>query len=236
MNFRDIGIIIAKKPLKEYSSIILLCTKDHGLYSGVINDASRKARFIYQIGNLVDFYWKARLEEHIGSLKCEMIKSYGNYLMNNKTKLYAFNSIISIIKIAFHERELHNNFFLSFKQYLDNLVTSFNFVEYIKIELGILMHAGYGLQLERCAVTESNNDLCYVSPKSGRAVSRSVGAKYANQLLPLPHFLTSDIYTAPSIEQKKQALKLTSYFLNRYFLCDNKSWCIARNMFIGHIL
>jgi DNA repair protein RecO (recombination protein O) len=236
MNFQDIGIIIAKKPLKEHSSIVLLFTKEHGLYSGVIYEASYKSRSIYQIGNLVDFYWKARLIEHIGSSKCELIKSYSNYFIGDKTKLYAFNSIINTITFAFHEREPHNNFFLPLKQYLDNLAISFNFLEYIKIELEILKHSGYELQLERCAVTNAKHDLTYVSPKSGKAVSTSSGAKYADKLLPLPKFLSSAIPVVIDEQSKRQALELTSYFFNRYFFHNAQLQSVARNMFIEHIL
>ena len=229
MNFQDIGIIIAKKPLKEHNSIILLFTKSHGLHSGVVHEKSNKSRFIHQVGNLVDFHWKARLIDHIGTAKCELIKSYSSHFINDKTKLYAFNSVISIIKNAFHEREQHNTFFPILKQYLNNLTINFNFLEYIRIELEILAHSGYGLQLKHCAVTNNNQDLCYVSPKSGKAISRLAGNKYADKLLPLPKFLHDSV---PPIEinEKRQAFELTTYFLNRY-LFYNKP-LTARDMFI----
>lgn len=218
MNFQDIGIIIAKKPLQENASVISIFTRLHGLYSGVTREYSNKSRFAHQAGSLVDFYWHARLDEHIGTIKCELVKSYVACFMNDKTKLYAFNSIISLVKVAFHEREANNSFFGILNQYLENLTKAFDFVEYIKVELEILSQAGYGLQLDTCAATNKPHDLRYVSPRSGRAVSGLVGAPFAERLLALPECLASASNKGPlSCETVKQAFDLTTYFLNRYF-------------------
>ena len=232
MNFKDIGIIIAKKPLKENSAIMTLFTKNHGLYSGLVRKSSKKPNSANQEGNIVDFFWQARLHEHLGMAKCELIKSYSWILINNKIKLYAFNSIISLIKIAFHERENHNNFFPIFAQYLSNLATNFVSEEYIKLELAILQESGYGLDLYQCAVTGSRDRLCYVSPKSGRAVCLSVGLPYQDKLLALPQFLISKVSTITD-ENKIQAFNLTSYFLNRYFFRKEQPY--AREKLIEYI-
>ncbi|MCC8483741.1 MAG: DNA repair protein RecO [Rickettsia endosymbiont of Labidopullus appendiculatus] len=234
MNFKDIGIIIGKKPLKENSSIITVFTKNHGLYSGVIRETSRKSGTINQQGNIVDFFWQARLHEHIGMAKCELIKSYTGLLITNKIKLYAFNSIISLIKIAFHERENHNNFFPIFVKYLNNLANNFIFEEYIRFELAILQESGYGLELDKCTVTGSQENLKYVSPKSGKAVCLSEGLKYQDRLLILPQFLTSTKYEITN-NDKKQAFNLTTYFFNRYFFHNNQK-LHARDNFIQCVL
>ncbi len=239
MNFQDKGIIIARRPLKENSFIITLFTENHGLYSAVIRGLSKKSSSIYQEGNIVDFLWQARLDEHLGSAKCELIKSYSGILITNKTKLYAFNSIISLIKGSFHEREKHNKFFPIFQRYLDNLTKDnlsqdFILTEYIKLELIILQECGYGVNLRECVVTGSQEELCYVSPKSASAVCFSAGAPYKDKLLPLPQFLISKQLEI-SYNDKKDAFKLTTYFLNRYLL-NNQPQLYARNKFIEHIL
>lgn len=233
MNFRDIGIIISTRPLKENSIIITLFTQQHGLYSGVVRKSPQKTDFVHQPGNLVDFFWQARLHEHIGSAKCELLKSYSGFLISNKSILYAFNSIISLIKLAFHERETHNNFFPILMEYLDRLIKGFDFKTYIELELAILAESGYGLQLTECAATGSCENLSYVSPKSGKAISKAAGLPYKDKLLLLPAF-----FTLPSSEitilQKKQAFTLTSYFFNRYFF-HNLEQPEARKAFIEHI-
>jgi DNA repair protein RecO (recombination protein O) len=230
MNFRDVGIIIRKIILKENTSIILAFTQNHGLYSGVVRELSKKSGSIYQEGNIVDFFWQARLHEHIGMLKCELIKSYNGLLITSKIKLYAFNSVISLIKLAFHEREPHNNFFPIFKEYLYKLSKNFDFQDYIRLELAILTESGYRLELDNCAVTGTKENLCYLSPRSGKAVCASAGLPYADKLLQLPRFLSSQVEEI-NYTEKKQAIDLTSYFFNRY-LFNNTQQPDARKILI----
>ena len=234
MNIKDIGVIIAKKYLKESSFIVSVFTENHGLYSGVVKESSKKSRFIYQEGNIVDFFWQARLHEHIGIAKCEFIKSYIGHFITNKAKLYAFNSIISLIKELFHEREEHSNFFLFLMNYLDTLSKDFCFHDYINFELALLAETGYKLDLSKCAVSHITTNLSYVSPKSGRALSYKIGTPYKDKLLILPKFLLLDNSKITS-EEKKQALTLTSYFFNRYLFHNNKQ-PEARQAFIDYII
>lgn len=234
MNFKDIGIIIEKRPLKENALIITLFTEKHGLYSAVVPQITKKSRAIYQEGNIVDFLWQARLEEHLGTAKCELIKSYSGFLIINKTKLYAFNSIVNLIKLTFHEREPHNNFFLILKKYLDSLAKHFVFEEYIQLELTILQEGGYGLNLNKCVVTGIEEDLHYVSPKSASAVSLTAGLPYKDKLLSLPQFLLATNEQI-SNNDKKNAFILTTYFFNRYLL-NHQQQLYARDKFIEHIL
>lgn len=218
MNFKDRGIILSKSPLKEKSSIVTIFTENHGIYSGVLKQYNKKSGDNLAEGNLVDFFWSARLHEHIGSAKAELVKSYNAYLMTNKTKLYAFNSIVSILKASFCEREPHNKLFPRLIQFMDKLKEKFSFEEYIKFELEILKESGYQLQLNSCAATGSNEDLIYVSPKSGQAVSRNAGIPYADKLLILPQFLINNSNT--DISSINESFKLTSYFFERYIFID----------------
>ena len=234
MNFRDQGIIIAKNYFKENTYVVTLFTEKHGLYSGVIKQYGKKNGDVLAESNLVDFFWGARLHEHLGSAKCELIKSYSSFIIQNKTKLYAFNSIVSVIKKAFCEREPHNKFFPKFLNYLDQQKNdqNFSFTDYIKLEIDLLAETGYQLVLDKCVVTGEINDLYYVSPKSGQAVCKKLGEEYANKLLILPQFLLNSM--RPNSEEKKQALQLTSYFLNRYILHD--SVLKDRQNFIEHLI
>ncbi|RYE06515.1 MAG: DNA repair protein RecO [Rickettsiaceae bacterium] len=236
MNFQDIGIIIGKRLLKENLNIVTLFTKSHGLYSGVVRKSAKTAAATYSEGNLVDFFWQARLHDHLGSAKCEHLKSYNSSFIFNKTKLYAFNSIVSLIKIAFFEREPHNNFFPVFEYYLakSSISSSFDLPSYIEVELAILQESGYGLQLKNCAVSGFSENLQYVSPKSGKAVSQEQGRKYADKLLLLPKFLVES-KADTSAEEVKQAFNLTSYFFNRYIF-KNGQEPLERKIFTEHIL
>lgn len=232
MNFTDQGIIINKKSLQESSYILSVFTKSHGIYSGVLTQYTKKMGDNLVPSNLVDFHWNARLHEHLGYAKADLIKSYNSYLMINKTKLYAFNSITSLLQLAFCEREPHNNLFPILLDFLDSMKYEFSFEKYFKLELAILAESGYSLQLDSCAVTGACDNLHYISPKSGRAVSKSVGAPYADKLLLLPKFVANNINQDPQTIQS--ALKLTTYFFNRYILLD-KPLPLARQYFFEHM-
>lgn len=229
MQFKDQGIILTKKPLKEKDSIIEIFSQNHGLYAGVLKQYSKKNGDNLMPGNLVTFTWYSRLEEHLGTIKAENIKSHAASLMLNKIKLHAFHSIISLIKISFHEREKHDRFFLNFMNFMNELGQGFCFRNYLNFELDILKEAGYQLNLERCVVTNECEDLIFVSPKSGQAVSGKAGADYATKLLKLPKFLTQQ--TKLDLKQLKQSLALTTYFFEKYMLI-NKPMPLAREIFM----
>jgi DNA repair protein RecO (recombination protein O) len=80
-------------------------------------------------------------------------------------------------------------------------------------ELALLDDLGFGLDLERCAATGERDDLIYVSPKSGRAVSRRAGGPYAERLLALPAFLKGGPAGSVSGADVAAGLRLTGYFL-----------------------
>lgn len=231
MNFRDQGIIISKKALGERSYILTLFSENHGIYSGVLTQYSKKTGDSLAEGNLVDFTWSARLHEHIGSIRAELIKSYNSYLLMDKTKLYAFSSIISILKLAFCERAPHNNLFPALIVFMESLKKGFSFLEYIKLEIEILNEAGFKLQLDQCGATGGIYDLYYVSPKSGRAISKTAGEPYADKLLILPKLLINNMVDKTAVID---SLKLTSYFINRYILVNNEH-PEARLKFSDHI-
>jgi len=87
--------------------------------------------------------------------------------------------------------------------------------EYIILELSVLSHIGFGLELERCAATNSRENLIYVSPKSGRAVCKDAGEPYKNKLLSLPKCLVDCNQLADNM-QIKDGLILTKHFLEQH--------------------
>jgi DNA repair protein RecO (recombination protein O) len=233
MNFKDRGIILSKKFLQDNKYIVTIFTEKHGLYSGVVNKSSKKEGSVLSEGNLVDFLWHARLHEHIGYAKIELIKSFGAHIITNKTKLYAFNSIVSLLKISFCEREPHNNLFPHLLDFMESLKDHFNLERYIIFELSLLAETGHELQLDRCAATNRSSNLFYVSPKSGRAVCKQAGDEFANKLLLLPQFLITN--SNITYEQLNQAYLLTSYFIDRYILFGRDT-PKAREIFYNYMI
>ena len=176
---------------------------------------------------------QARLHEHLGKIKCELIISYNSSLIFDKTKLYSFNSIVSIIKIAFHERQ-NNNLFLKLMEYLSSINSNFNFRDYFSLELDILKENGYQLQLDKCALTGKKEELVYVSPRTGRAISREKGLPYHTKLLALPRFI-NDRNVDINKNDLTNASKLLTYFFSRY-IWPNQNMPIPRKRFYEAII
>lgn len=232
MRIKDIGIILAKKKMQEKSAIVTVFTKEHGIYTGFVTNITGKSSGAYQIGNMVDFFWQARLDEHIGHARCEIIKSSAVFI-NNKYNLYALNSLLNIILVSLKERIQYTTLFELCSDYLYSRMMHSRFIDYILLEQKILENIGYGLDLTSCAVTGKNTNLIYVSPKSGRAVSRVVGEDYKDKLLNLPLCLLN--HTEPkSIDEVRQISELMLYFFQRYVF--GKYEPESRNIFIQYVI
>lgn len=231
MRFKDIGIIISKKPYKENFSLISIFAKEKGLYTALVGKSKGKGPGAALEGNLVDFTWHAKSEEAVGFAKCEILKSFFPSIIGDKLKLYAFNSLVSLVKSVFRERESDKVFFDYLLNYIEKLSKKFDFAEYIECELAMLESAGYGLDLKECVVTGKKDNLIFVSPKSGRAVSLEAGARYTDKLLRLPRFL-KDPSREPAEEEKREALDLTGYFFKRYCQMEKETH-INRSNFIN---
>ncbi len=85
----------------------------------------------------------------------------------------------------------------------------------VRFELELLSELGFGLDLEACAATGSAHDLAHVSPKSGRAVSRTAGEPWQHRLLQFPAFLVASQSAAPTWAELADAFVLTGFFLER---------------------
>lgn len=228
MHFSDSAIILAKHNLKERSGYITVLTEEHGVCKGFVSYIVGKNSYIYQPGNIVKFDWQARLEDHMGRAKCDLLHST-SHVLSSKKKLYGLNSLLSIIKSSLKERIQYEYCFEILKNYVTETNASFSLKKYIGTEISILQELGYGLDLSSCAVTGSSENLSYVSPKSGRAVSFGSGQKYKDKLLRLPQFMIIDIEPENSMDVQ-DAANLLHYFYDRYIWHGKK--LEARDMLI----
>ena len=80
-------------------------------------------------------------------------------------------------------------------------------------EAGLLEALGFGLDLTHCAATGAAEDLRFVSPRSGRAVSGEAGAPYAGRLFALPAFLLASQNADVDAADIAAGLALTGHFL-----------------------
>ena len=243
MKWSDEGIILSSLKNGETSLIIRLFTKKNGLYSGYIKGALRnkKNKGTYEVGNLVNADWSSRIEENLGSFKFELSESFWSYAINSHLKLLALNSAISLIRDNLQERQPESELYSALKSFLSDLKheqDNENFlIKYIYFELSFLQCMGYGLALHECGVTKTSENLIYVSPKTGRAISKETGAPYKDKMLKLPEFLADGaINEKPSKAEILDALTLTGHFINKHFYTNNyKEKNAVRESFVDYL-
>ena len=222
MEWHDKGIILSQRPWSESYSIVSIFTPSQGRHVGLIRPGRKpEARNQLQPGNFVQATWKARLADHLGRWQIEMDRATWTSLANIPKRLAALSSVCTLLDQALPERHLYADLYKGVEKFLQSLATDDHWqTQYVQFELDLLATLGFGLTLDCCAVTQSTENLIYVSPKSGHAVSEDVGKPYADRLLRLPTFLLQK-QLMPSEQELRLALHLTGYFLHRYVL-ENK--------------
>jgi len=219
MRWSDKGLVVSVKKYGENSLILHLFTKEHGVHAGLVKySTTKKNGYIYELGNILSVEWTGRLEEQLGFYKSELEKSYLYNIINNSLKLDALNSICSMLSMFLPERQVNSKLYketIEIIKYLNN--NNMTWVSrYVQWELLLLSELGYGLDLSQCAVTGEIENLKYVSPKSGRAVSELGAGIWVKKLLILPKFLQKFNTNAIDNDELNYGIKLTTFFLNRY--------------------
>ena len=220
MEWFDEAIVIGVRKHGETSVIAELMTLERGRHLGLVQGGrSRTMRPVLQPGNSVRATWRARLDEHLGQFRLEGERLRAGELMQAAHGIYAVQIVSSLLRLL-PERDAHPALYRMFAIILDHLEEPHIAAELVaRFELAILDELGFGLDLTRCAATGASNDLLYVSPKSGRAVSGDAGVPYADKLLALPAFFlardTEDVETASSADIA-DGFALTGLFLHRH--------------------
>lgn len=216
MDWIDQGIVLSARPHGETSAVVTLLTRGRGRHAGLVRGGSgKRMRGILQPGNLVEAHWRARLAEHLGTMTCELAKSYVADVLADADRLAALSAACAVAEMALPEREAYPAVYDGFIAFLETLGGEAWPTVYVRWELGLLGELGFGLDLTECAATGQNDQLAYVSPKSGRAVSLAAGEPYRNRLLALPRFLV-DGGGAASGTEAADGLDLTGFFLERH--------------------
>jgi DNA repair protein RecO (recombination protein O) len=215
MDWSDEGIFLGGKPLGEAGLIAEILTLEHGRHLGLVRGGrSRRIRPTLQPGNLVRVTWRARLSEHLGGFNVELMEANGARVLDDPRALAAIGTLGELIKLL-PERDPHPELYATTL----HVLRSFGEADIwpallVYWEYQLLQELGFGLDLSSCAATGVLEDLVYVSPRSGRAVSREAGAPYGDKLLALPGFLLNE--SAPLRETDIAAgFALTGFFLER---------------------
>lgn len=214
MDWQDRGIVLSARPHGESAAVVQLLTEHHGRHAGLVRGGqSRRQKGVLQPGNRVAAEWRARLAEHLGSYVLELEASHAARLMDDAGRLEALSAALGVVERALAEREPHPACYLGLAALLEALEGDHWGEAYVGFELALLAELGFGLDLKACAAGGSNDQLAYVSPKSGRAVSLAAGEPYRDRLLPLPGFLIGR--GEGGAEEVGQGLRMTGYFLER---------------------
>lgn len=237
MQWSDEAIVLSVRPHGETAAIAELFTRSHGRHLTLVHGGrSRKMRPVLQTGNHVDATWKARLSEHLGHSTVELRKGYGASIMDDAAALSGLTSLCALSRLL-PERDPHPALFeitLFVLSFLDDVSVWPALM--VRWELALLEELGFGLDLAECASTGSNDQLIYVSPKSGRAVSASAGEPYRDRMLPLPGFLTKSGDRSATKQDVLSGFKLTGHFLETRVLGPRgETMPDARDRVIQHL-
>jgi len=213
MLWRDTGFVLATRRHGENALIVDLLTREHGRYAGLVRGGqSPRVRAMLQSGNEVAAVWRGRLDEHLGTIACEMLRAHAARFLDDPGRLAGLTSAAALVGAALPEREPHGDVFTSFARLIEALDSAVDWpAQYVRWEHDLLSALGFGLDLSRCAVSGATAGLAYVSPRTGRAVSRTSGLPYHDRLLPLPEFLWRN--TPADEAELDLGMTLTGHFL-----------------------
>lgn len=218
MNWHDEGIVLSSRGYGENGAIVDLLTREHGRHLGLVRGgAGRRFKSVLQPGNTLSVQWRARLNEHLGTYTPELLKGRAGVLMEDALALTGLTAACAVAALL-PERESHLPVYEAFAFLLDTMEDADIWPAIlVRWELGLLQELGFGLDLAQCAATGARDDLIYVSPRSGGAVSREAGAPYAERLFRLPPFMVGSQAGVNGIADIAEGLRITGHFLERHF-------------------
>ncbi|MDR0581190.1 MAG: DNA repair protein RecO [Holosporaceae bacterium] len=212
MQWRENGVILSSKLFAENSRIVTLFNRTIGKTSGLV----RGVKTPIQLGDIDDVIWRGRTVEQLGTFKIENIFSPFIHAFNDYMGIFAIESVCFLCHRGLPEKAPHPKLFDALKELLLSISRMDGLINYVFFEIKLLAEVGFGLDLSKCAVTGKSDDLRYVSPRTGCAVSEKVGEKYKDRLFILPQFLIfRDDH--PTDEDIFCALRISEHFLKTYF-------------------
>lgn len=230
MKWADEGIVIAITPFSEDQARLSLLTRANGRQAGLFRLSKRQATL--QLGDFTSANWNARLTEHLGRFQIERLDSFAPRLFQDAWRLWLLQNACGLMAIL-PDRHPYPTLFeelLSFLQNLSEATDHSAFTQMNLFEKLILAELGFGIDLSICCVTETQENLTYISPKTGRAVSTDAAAPYVDKLLPLPSFWLHDNLTGHTStwDEILSAFRVTDYFWQKWLFTEKQTFPSVR--------
>lgn len=217
MTFNDEGYIINMRKHGESSLILTVLSKNNGKIVGFVkNCLSKKNLGVFQLGNFIQVEAYSRVDDNMLSLKVELIKPTAVNFINDNKKLATLSAFCSLCNLCLPEKEPLERFYYYIESFMDLVLEDNWLTHYSYFEFYLIEHLGIGLDLSECAATGFCENLEYVSPKTGKAVSFEAGEPYKDRLFLFPKYILAQNYN-PSLEEIEDLLKMTGFFLNKNF-------------------
>ena len=222
MRFTTPAIILSLRPHGEHGAVVRMMTPDHGLLAAYVRGArGRRLRPVLMAGNQVEAALSARTDHQLPQATVELLHSRGP-LLTEPLPAAAIDWATALTATALPESQPYPRLY----EALDGLLAAIEAAPtasgwgaaLVRFELLLLAELGFGLDLDRCAVTGDEEGLVAVSPRSGRAVSAAEAAPYLGSLLPLPRFVRDG--GAAGWPDIIDGLALTGHFLTRDVVTD----------------
>jgi len=229
LNIETPAIVCAIRNHAEHGAVVRLMTPKDGLQGAYVRGArGRRMRPLLIPGNLVHARLRSRTEDQLAHAEIELSHSRGP-LLSEPLPAAAIEWATALTATALPEAQPYDRLYAALDALLALVEAAPSALGWagslVRYELLLLAELGFGLDLDRCAVSGSNGDLVAVSPRSGRAVSAAEAEPYSDKLLALPSFLRDGgNSTWPEIEQ---GLQLTGHFLHRDILTGRSAALIA---------
>jgi len=230
MRIESQAIIVAVRPHGEHGAIVRALTEHDGLQAGYVRGGkSRRLRPVLVPGNEVQAEYRARTDEQLPHLSVELSHSRA-FLLGEPLAAAGLEWSCALVATVLAEGQPYPQVY----QGLDGLLSAIEAAPsargwaaaLVSFELLVLAELGFGLDFSECAATGARDDLAFVSPKTGRAVSEAAAAGYRDRLLPLPAFLIGTTGT-PVWEEIGDGLRLTGHFLARDLLIERQAEVLA---------
>ncbi len=230
------AIVLDARPYGEGGAVVTVLTEAHGAHRGLARGgASKSQAALWQAGNIVRARWVARLADQRGALSAELVHPGAALAMDDPLALAILAAACGVAEGALPEREPHPQVFSGLLELIAGLSAD-SVPALVRWETTLLAELGYGLDLAACAVTGSREDLAYVSPRTGRAVSRAAAGVWEARLLRLPGFL-GGVAQNDRTADWRDGLKLTAHFLARdAFGQHHRPVPVARHMLYERVV